>query len=252
MHSRRDHHDGSRGPHRPPALMVGRPALRWKGTASLALLTVVVVATTLTACSSTNDTSSTTSSPSSSSSSNSSSPSDASDPPRPPIPAAAYSDHTGITSTSVSVGNVSTLFDGIFKGAAVGSQAYADYVNSLGGINGRKMIVDSSDDQYSGAPNKQETQADVGKDFAMVGGFSLFDNFGGTVLAANPQVPNVTVSLDTATANLPNSYSPAPTTNGWLLGPLVYFKTKFPDDITHTAALIADEPSAEVKWAAEK
>ncbi len=251
MHSRRSHHDGARGRYRPP-LTVGRPSLRWKGAASLALLTMVVAATTLTACSSTNDTSPTTTPPSSSSSSNSSSPSDATDPPRPPIPSAAYSDHTGITSTSVSVGNVSTLFDGIFKGAAVGTQAYADYVNSMGGINGRKMIVDSSDDQYSGAPNKQETQADVGQDFAMVGGFSLFDNFGGTVLAANPQVPNVTVSLDSATANLPNSYSPAPTTNGWILGPLEYFKNKFPDDIKHTAALIADEPSAEVKWAAEK
>ena len=127
MHSRRSHHDGARGRYRPP-LTVGRPSLRWKDAASLALLTMVVAATTLTACSSTNDTSPTTTPPSSSSSSNSSSPSDATDPPRPPIPAAAYSDHTGITSTSVSVGNVSTLFDGLFKGAAVGTQAYADYV----------------------------------------------------------------------------------------------------------------------------
>ena len=30
------------------------------------------------------------------------------------------------------------------------------------------------------------------------------------MLEANPQVPNVTVSLDLATADLPNSFSPAP------------------------------------------
>jgi ABC-type branched-subunit amino acid transport system substrate-binding protein len=168
------------------------------------------------------------------------------------IPQSAFSDHTGITAHSVSVGNVSTLLAGLFKGAAVGTEAYADYVNSTGGINGRKLIVDSSDDGYAGAPNKQETQADVNKDFAMVGGFSLYDNFGGQVLKANPQVPNVTVSLDLATNNLPNTFSPAPAANGWLLGPLVYFKDKFPNDITHTGALVADQPSAESKWAAEK
>jgi hypothetical protein len=134
----------------------------------------------------------------------------------------------------------------------VGTEAYADYVNASGGVDGRKIVVDSSDDHYSGAPNKQETQADVGSDFAMVGSFSLFDNFGGTVLQANPQVPNVTVSLDLTTADLPNSFSPAPAVNGWQLGALTYFANKFPADVTHTGALIADEPSATSKWAAEK
>jgi branched-chain amino acid transport system substrate-binding protein len=203
-------------------------------------LSAVVLATVLTSCSSTNSSTSTTATPSSSTPSAS------------PIPASAFNDHTGITSTSVSVGNVSTLAFGLFKGAAVGTEAYADYVNSQGGINGRKIEVDSSDDGYAGAPNKQQTQADIEKDFAMVGGFSLQDNFGGTVLAANPQVPNVTVSLDLATNDLPNSFSPAPAANGWQLGPLVYFQKKFPADVTHTAALIADQPSATSKWAAEK
>jgi ABC-type branched-subunit amino acid transport system substrate-binding protein len=201
----------------------------------IAGLSAMVVAASLAACSST-----TTTPPAASSSTKST------------IPSSAFSDHTGITPTSVSVGNVSTLYAGIFKGAVVGTEAYADYVNSHGGINGRKIIVDSSDDDYSGAPNKQETQADVEKDFAMVGGFSLFDNFGGTVLAANPQVPNVTVSLDLTTAELPNSFSPAPAVNGWQLGALTYFGKKFPDDIQHTGALIADEPSATEKWTAEK
>ena len=168
------------------------------------------------------------------------------------IPTSAYSDHTGITATTVSVGNVSSLLDGIFKGAAVGTEAYADYVNSTGGVNGRRILVDSGDDGYSGAPNKQETQQDIERDFAMVGSFSLFDNFGGQVLRENPQVPNVTVTLDEATAALPNSFSPAPTPGGWILGPLVYFKQKFPDQVKATGALVADEPSATSRWAAEE
>jgi ABC-type branched-subunit amino acid transport system substrate-binding protein len=206
-------------------------------------VTAVVAAVTLAACSSTNSAST---SSSTGSSNGTSSAKDGA------IPQSAFSDHTGLTAHTVAVGNVSTLVAGLFKGAAVGAQAYAQYVNSTGGINGRKLVVDSSDDGYSGAPNKQQTQADVNKDFAMVGGFSLYDNFGGTVLKANPQVPNVTVSLDLATNNLPNTFSPAPAANGWLLGPLVYFKDKFPKDITHTGALVADQPSAESKWTAEK
>src|ERR1019366_6687375 len=93
------------------------------------------------------------------------------------IPSSAFSDHTGITAKTVSIGNVSTLAAGLFKGAAVGTQAYADYVNTLGGIYGRKILVDSSDDGYAGQPNKQQTQADIAKDVALVGGFSLYDNF---------------------------------------------------------------------------
>ena len=139
----------------------------------------------------------------------------------------------------------------IFKGAAVGTEAYADYVNSTGGINGRTIIVDSSDDKYAGAPNKQPTQADVDQDFAMVGGFSLFDNFGGTVLQANPQVPNVTVSSHWPRPPCPTR-SARPRRPTVDLGPLVYFKKKFPDAIKDAGALVADEPSATVKWTAEK
>ena len=55
------------------------------------------------------------------------------------IPSSAFSDTTGLTSNSVRIGNVSTLEFGLFKGAAVGTEAYADYVNAAGGVNGRKI-----------------------------------------------------------------------------------------------------------------
>ncbi len=201
----------------------------------------VVLAVSLTACSSTtNSTSTSTTQPSTKGYV------------APPIPSSAFSNYTGITNSTVTVGNVSTKLGGLFAGSPIGVQAYADYVNSSGGINGRKLVVGSQDDQYAGGPNKQFTAADVATDFALVGSFSLQDSFGGAVLAANPDVPNVTVSLDQATSDLPNTFSPSPAATGWQLGPLVYFKNKFPSEITHTAALIAGEPSAETKWAGEK
>jgi ABC-type branched-subunit amino acid transport system substrate-binding protein len=170
----------------------------------------------------------------------------------PPIPSAAFSDRTGLTATTVRIGNVSTLLGGLFKGALVGTQAYAAYVNAQGGVAGRKIVVDSGNDNYAGAPNRQLTQQDILTDFAMVGSFSLQDNFGGAILAKNPQVPNVAVNLDETTAELPNSFSPAPTPSGWQLGPVTYYQKKFPSLVHDTGALIADQPSAETKWASEK
>jgi ABC-type branched-subunit amino acid transport system substrate-binding protein len=165
------------------------------------------------------------------------------------IPSSAFTDHTGITATSVSVGTVS--WQQIFK-SAIGVQAYADYVNSQGGVNGRKLEVDPGDDGDSGATNKQLTQADIDKDFAMVGSFSLQDSFGGTVLAANPGVPNVSPTLDPATTMLPNSFSPAPSSGGWQLGPLTYFKDKYPGAVTHAGALVADIEPAPTLFNGEK
>jgi ABC-type branched-subunit amino acid transport system substrate-binding protein len=211
------------------------------------VVAVAALAASLTACTSTNSSSATTSTAKGSGTLSVSGSSSGSK-----IPSSAFTDTTGITSNSVRIGNVSTLEFGLFKGAAVGTLAWADYVNSMGGINGRKLIVDSGDDQYSGAPNKQLTQEDVQKDFAMVGGFSLQDSFGATVLAAHPEVPNVTVSLSPVANNLPNTFSPNPAVGGWELGPLAYFKAKFPADVTHVGALIADQPSATDKWTSEK
>jgi branched-chain amino acid transport system substrate-binding protein len=170
------------------------------------------------------------------------------------VPSSAYSDHTGITAKQIRVGNVSTLaVGGLFKGAEEGTVAYADYINSQGGVNGRKLVVDSSDDGYTGTGNKQATQNAVNTDAALVGGFSTFDSFGGTVLAKNPGVPDVTEVLDPATNKLPNVYSAIPLGGGWEEGPLQYYKTKFGKAaIQKTATLVADLPSPEYDWNGEK
>jgi branched-chain amino acid transport system substrate-binding protein len=200
---------------------------------------VAAVATTAVACSSTKTSSTATTSGSGSGNSQ--------------IPSSAFSDHTGITSNSVRVANVSTLaVGGLFKGALVGTEAYADYVNSTGGINGRKITVDSADDGFSGAGNKQATQNALTNDFALVGGFSLQDNFGGQLLAANPGMPNVSVVLDGTTNKLPNVFSAVPLNGGWEEGSLQYFKKKFPKDISAVGTVVSDQTSALKDWAGQK
>jgi ABC-type branched-subunit amino acid transport system substrate-binding protein len=170
----------------------------------------------------------------------------------PAIPASAFKNHTGLTSKSVTIGNISTQSSGLFTGAKVGTEAYAAYVNSLGGVNGRKLIVDAENDQFEGAPNKSETQSAVENDFAAVGSFSLEDSFGETVLAANPGFANVSVALSQSANDLPNTFSVSPVRYGWQLGGLAYFKKLYPSDITKTGAILSSLPSAQKTWSAEK
>ena len=169
-----------------------------------------------------------------------------------PIPASAFKDYTGITASSVAIGNVSTLTAGLFEGALVGTEAYADYVNAQGGVNGRRLNVDSFNDDFTGSQNKQLTNAAVQQDFATVGSFSLEDSYGATVLADNPVVPNIAESLSAAANALPNTFNPNPPAGGYYLGPLAYFQKKYPSDVLHTGALIADYGAAETIWDGEK
>lgn len=205
-----------------------------------ALSMALLVATGAAACSSTNSASTTTTSSGGSGGGPSA------------IPASAFRDHTGITSSSVNVVNVSTLTGGLFKGAAVGTQAYADYVNSTGGVNGRRIEVTSADDGWTGQGNKQGTQSAISNDFALVGGFSLEDSYGGALLARNPGVPDVSVTLDPATSKLPNVLNPQPSANGWEEGPLQYFKSKFPQDINAAGTLLSPAAVAQAGWNGEK
>lgn len=202
--------------------------------------TAIALATSVAACSSTTSSTSTTAGSGGGSSTGA-------------IPQSAFSDHTGITANSVTVGNISTLaIGGLFKGAPTGVEAYAAYINSMGGINGRKLIVQSADDGYTGQGNTQGTQNAINNDFALVGNFSLDDNFGGKVLAQNPGVPDVSEVLDSATGKLPNVFQAVPLADGWQEGPIQYFAHKFPNDINAVGALVADSPSAEATWDGEK
>ena len=170
----------------------------------------------------------------------------------PDIPASAFSNHTGVTRKTVDLATIATLSAGLFKGAPVGAEAYADYVNSTGGINGRKLVITSDDDKFNGAGNKDATQSAIDSDFATVGNFSLEDNYGGVLLKADPGMPDVSVVLDPVTNRLPNVFSPVPLNAGWEEGPIQYLKKKFPQDLHAAGAMVGAFPSAEADWAGQK
>jgi ABC-type branched-subunit amino acid transport system substrate-binding protein len=168
------------------------------------------------------------------------------------IPASAFKSSPGLTSSTVTVANVSTESLGLFTGSIVGTKAYAAYVNSKGGVNGRKLVVDAQDDLFTGSKNKQLTQAAIRNDFAMVGSFSLEDSFAEPTLAQNPGFPDVSTTLDPALSQLPNSYSANPAGKGWATGAIDYFGKKYPQQIKHTGVLASTYGSALAIWSKEK
>jgi ABC-type branched-subunit amino acid transport system substrate-binding protein len=170
-----------------------------------------------------------------------------------PMTSAEAAVTTGVTANSITVGNVSIIsgpVPGLFEGAPIGVKAYFDYINAKGGVHGRKLYVDSKDDAFSGQQNQTETQQLVGSTFGLVGSFSLFDGYGCAALAADPAVPDVSVTLDPTTNALPNDFSAQPLAVGSGLGPLQYYKKHYPKDLT-VGTIVSNAASALAQWAGE-
>ena len=158
---------------------------------------------------------------------------------------------TGITPSSITVGNVSIVtgpIPGLFEGAPIGVKAYFAMINAEGGVDGRKLLVDSKDDAFSGQLNMTETQEAIISDFALVGSFSLFDGYGCAALATDTAVPDVSVTLDAGTNALPNDFSVQPLSGEETLGPDEYYKKHYPKDMT-VGAIVSDVASAKTQMA---
>ena len=133
----------------------------------------------------------------------------------------------GITEDTIRIGNVATLsgpVPGLFQGAPNGVEAYVQYINSEGGVNGRKLELVGADDALNCNENTKKTEELLDETFALVGSFSVFDNCGAKVLETNAGVPNVSYSLSSAASSLENTFSPQPAPPGFRTGPFQYYK----------------------------
>ena len=108
---------------------------------------------------------------------------------------ATGSSATGVTATSISLGNASDLsgpIGGLFSSAPQAVQAYVAYFNATHptGICGRKLTVHSYDSQTSDAGDNQQTLTACQADFALVGSVSAFDS-GGAASEAQCGIPDL-------------------------------------------------------------
>ncbi len=169
--------------------------------------------------------------------------------------AASAAPTTGVTAKTITIGQVDTLsgpVPGLFEGAKDGTQAYVDYVNAHGGVNGRKLLLQVDDDQFDAGKYATATQALVNTSFALVGGFSLFDAAGVPYINA-AKIPDVSFSLSTQREEDPYNYSPNPIyPDGSRLGPYKYYKSVYGKSaVQHSATFDASVASAESQTQAD-
>ncbi|HEX6395174.1 MAG TPA: ABC transporter substrate-binding protein [Acidimicrobiales bacterium] len=167
--------------------------------------------------------------------------------------ASAQSHDPGVSASEIDVGNVSTLtgpVPGLFLGAQRGTQAFAAYINSVGGVCGRKMVVKSADDNLDASQNATATQSLAGQVLAFVGSFSVDDQGGASVMQQNG-IPDIGEALSPQRFNLPNNFSPQPEPVGWNIAPYVYFKQKYPDAASHMAYFTENNATAQQTGLAE-
>jgi ABC-type branched-subunit amino acid transport system substrate-binding protein len=124
----------------------------------------------------------------------------------------------GITSKTITLGqlaDVSGPVPGLFSGAVEGLDAWAAYVNSSGGIDGRKVVIDHRDSALSCPTYTNGIKQLVGQVYALVGTFSLVDACGEQTLKANPDLLDLQAAiLNPAVFPYPTVYSPAPNPPG--------------------------------------
>jgi ABC-type branched-subunit amino acid transport system substrate-binding protein len=173
----------------------------------------------------------------------------------PVCPAGEPSNSPGVTPSEIAVGNVSTLtgpIPGLFLGAQQGIEAFAAYINSNGGVCGRRLVVKAADDNLDPAQNATATQSLVGQVLAFVGSFSVDDEGGAPTIAAN-NVPDIGEALSNQRIALSQNFSPQPAPRGWDPDPYVYFKQRYGEDvITHMAVFIENNSTALAAGLAER
>ena len=129
------------------------------------------------------------------------------------------------------VDDLSSPIPGLFKGAEEGTEAYFAYINSQGGVNGRKIHLDAQDSTFQGGEVATATAAQTKSDFALVGGFSLLDQAEQPIIDL-AHMPDVALSLNPAMITDPNVYSPIPNPIGnYPLNFFKYFASKYPQAV---------------------
>jgi len=157
----------------------------------------------------------------------------------------------GVTADSVTVGQVDDLsspIPGLFKGAEDGTQAYFAYINSKGGVNGRKIHLNGQDSAFEPGQVATETAAQINHDFALVGGFSLLDSAEQPLIDL-AHMPDIGFSLSPGLATDPNLYSAQPNPiDNYPLGFFKYFAKKYPKAVKKVG-IIWEDATASTKAA---
>jgi ABC-type branched-subunit amino acid transport system substrate-binding protein len=148
----------------------------------------------------------------------------------------------GVTNTTITIATIQDITGprpGLMLAPQQATQAFVDYCNSLGGVNGRKLVLQKYDSALFD-DQKAATQACAGGNFASVGQTSAIDNTGAQVLV---DCNLVSVPGFTATAEFGGSelmVQPLPNPPGhYAVGGARYLAQRFPAAVKKATVLYA-------------
>lgn len=119
----------------------------------------------------------------------------------------------GVTATSINIGDIMSISGpdpGVFSDVNNSAQAYANYVNSLGGVYGRKINLSVGDDAYDVVKDQAVCAKLIPQSFALVASYGFADS------GCEPQVKSSgipwlsSIVFDQALYGLPNVIAPNP------------------------------------------
>lgn len=163
----------------------------------------------------------------------------------------------GVTDDSITIGSVQDIGGprpGLFQGNRDAMVAFVAYCNDLGGINGRKLVLEGFDSELLKGREATLEACEAGV-FALVGGASALDGAGANASvneAACAGIPDVAgFTAEPQHADAINLVQPLPNPPGELqVGPERYIAEKYPEAVKHAAMLFID--TGVTKFNAEK
>ena len=118
----------------------------------------------------------------------------------------------GVSDSEIVLGNVSMLsgpIPGAGQSGIDGARAYLSYINSIGGVCGRKLRLVTGDDRTDSGQNRAEAKRLSGQALGLIGGASIVDSGTADALAGT-NVPAIQVAVAQNALRSPNIFSPSP------------------------------------------
>ena len=161
----------------------------------------------------------------------------------------------GVTGNQILIGNIASITGvapGLTQSAQQATEAFADYVNSQGGICGRMLKIQAFDDGNTSTSNYSEAQQACSKDFAMVGNASGFDDGSASAVAACG-IPDVAAEVSTHQAGgVAQIFGASPgNSHYWSTGPAVWLKKTYPNAVGKAAMVYLNVPATQQQAASE-
>jgi len=92
--------------------------------------------------------------------------------------------------------------------------------------------------------DQNATQNLIGKTFALVGSFALYDGCGATIISQHPTVSDIHVALDPLAQKIANHFDLNAKESGYATGMFRYYAQKYGSKMQHVGTIVENIPSA--------